>query len=182
MIVALQPVPLAVRVRLSPQFRSYSRPSDLQTRFSHPERLYGTLRLSRPLDIQAFRRSDACGPPGLQTFQPSRLLTTFRINTCKSVSKQRTLTTFRINTYKKQGRGVPQLFRFELPPSYAPRGASIPCALTRLRILPVTTEVYPLRSSESLRVCGKTQFRSSPWTFSAPPTTRYPLPTTHIRG
>src|SRR5216683_6864408 len=27
-----------------------------------------------------------------------------------------------------------------LSPSYAPRGASIPCALTRLRILPVTTE------------------------------------------
>src|SRR5713226_7749914 len=32
-------------------------------------------------------------------------LTTFRINTCKSVSKQRTLTPLRINTYKKQGRG-----------------------------------------------------------------------------
>jgi hypothetical protein len=34
------------------------------------------------------------------------MLTTFRINTCKSVSKQRTLTPFRINTYKKQG-GMP---------------------------------------------------------------------------
>src|SRR5258708_1862683 len=33
-------------------------------------------------------------------------LTTFRINTCKSVSKQRTLTPFRINTYEKpRGRG-----------------------------------------------------------------------------
>src|SRR5260370_23360146 len=32
-------------------------------------------------------------------------LTTFRINTCKSVSKQRTLTTFRINTCEKQGEG-----------------------------------------------------------------------------
>src|SRR6266404_4236847 len=32
-------------------------------------------------------------------------LTTFRINTCKSVSKQRTLTTFRINTCEKQGGG-----------------------------------------------------------------------------
>jgi hypothetical protein len=29
----------------------------------------------------------------------------FRINTCKSVSKQRTLTTFRMNTYAKQGEG-----------------------------------------------------------------------------
>src|SRR5712691_1241839 len=32
-------------------------------------------------------------------------LTTFRMNTCKSVSKQRTLTTFRMNTYEKQGEG-----------------------------------------------------------------------------
>jgi hypothetical protein len=34
-------------------------------------------------------------------------LTTFRINTCKSVSKQTTLTSFRINTYKKPGEGGP---------------------------------------------------------------------------
>jgi len=32
-------------------------------------------------------------------------ITSFRINTCKSVSKQRTLTTFRINTYEKRGEG-----------------------------------------------------------------------------
>jgi|SRR5579859_4017675 len=30
-------------------------------------------------------------------------LSTFRINTCKSVSKQRTLSAFRINTYAKTG-------------------------------------------------------------------------------
>jgi hypothetical protein len=30
----------------------------------------------------------------------------FRMNTCKSVSKQRTLTAFRMNTYEKQGVGV----------------------------------------------------------------------------
>ena len=30
----------------------------------------------------------------------------FRIRTCKSVSKQRTLIAFRINTYKKHGEGV----------------------------------------------------------------------------
>src|SRR5579859_7128418 len=34
-------------------------------------------------------------------------LTTFRINTCKSVSKQSTLTPFRMNTYEKRGEGVP---------------------------------------------------------------------------
>ena len=38
-------------------------------------------------------------------------LTTFRINTYKSVSKQRTLTTFRINTYAKRGEGG-KAFRF----------------------------------------------------------------------
>ena len=32
-------------------------------------------------------------------------LTTFRINTCKSVSRQTTLTSFRINTYEKTGEG-----------------------------------------------------------------------------
>jgi hypothetical protein len=32
-----------------------------------------------------------------------------------------------------------------LPPSHAPRSASIPCALSRLRILPVATGVYPIR-------------------------------------
>jgi len=34
-------------------------------------------------------------------------INTFRMNTCKSVSKQRTLTIFRMNTYAKRGRGVP---------------------------------------------------------------------------
>ncbi len=89
------------------------------------------------------------------------ILTTFRINTCKSVSKQRTLTPFRINTYKKTGGGGPR-FPFPLPtthytlltfsrPSHAPRGASIPHALTRLRILPVTTGVYyPLQPRNPL--------------------------------
>src|ERR1700687_6084780 len=50
---------------------------------------------------------------------------------------------------KKRGGGAPppvynqQLPRLQLRerPSYAPRGASIPCGLTRLRILPVTTWV-----------------------------------------
>src|SRR5712692_1280566 len=82
-------------------------------------------------------------------------ITTFRINTCKSVSKQRTLTLFRINTYKKQGEGGTPTFARErqsldwhsLPPSYARRSSSIPCGLNRLRILPVTTGVYPPTAS-----------------------------------
>src|SRR5712692_5811110 len=86
-------------------------------------------------------------------------LTTFRINTCKSVLKQRTLTPFRMNTYKKTGGGGcrqsagsdQQLpcSRLSQRPSYAPRSSSIPSVLTRLRILPVATGVrvplYPER-------------------------------------
>jgi len=39
--------------------------------------------------------------------RPSVPLSTFRMNTCKSVSKQRTLSPSRMNTYEKpRGRGV----------------------------------------------------------------------------
>src|SRR5260370_25863693 len=52
---------------------------------------------------------------------------------------------------EKGGEGGTRLFRVSSvqPPSlqppepYAPRNAPIPCALIRLRILPVTTGVYP---------------------------------------
>jgi len=37
----------------------------------------------------------------------SSIISPFRINTYKTVSKQTTLTTFRINTYEKQGEGGP---------------------------------------------------------------------------
>ena len=39
----------------------------------------------------------------------SALLSTFRMNSCKSVSKQRTLSFFRMNTYAKTGGGGPPL-------------------------------------------------------------------------
>src|SRR5260370_5314342 len=53
---------------------------------------------------------------------------------------------FRIRSYKNTVGGVPPTLprHPSLPPSYAPRGASIPCCLSRLRILAVTTGVYPL--------------------------------------
>jgi len=55
-------------------------------------------------------RFPSCPLPHLRP--PPRLhplcVSTFRINTCKSVSKQRTLTLFRMNTYEKpRGRGGP---------------------------------------------------------------------------
>ncbi len=40
-------------------------------------------------------------------------VSTFRMNTSKSVSKQRTLSVFRINTFEKQGRGWPVIVNQE---------------------------------------------------------------------
>jgi hypothetical protein len=61
-------------------------------------------------------------------------LTPFRINTCKSVSKQATLTPFRINTYKKTGEGGTRLFRVSSvqPPSLQPPASRTLCATWRL--------------------------------------------------
>ena len=96
-------------------------------------------------------------------------LTTFRINTCKNVSKQMTLTPFRINTYEKQGEGGLQrpASSIQPPEPYAPRNAPIPCALIRLRILPVTTGVYPSLlppkiSRCALCLCGSPSFTHYP--------------------
>jgi len=52
----------------------------------------------------SFTKSVLCEGPH-STRHSLLTLTPFRINTCKSVSKQRTLTSFRINTYEKQGGG-----------------------------------------------------------------------------
>jgi hypothetical protein len=54
--------------------------------------------ISLPTLQSTFRR----GLSSLISYYSSPL-TTFRINTCKSVSKQKTLTPFGINTYKKGG-------------------------------------------------------------------------------
>ncbi len=63
----------------------------------------------------------------------------FTICTCRHPS----CNPFRMRTYKNIGGGgiqhCPRQASF--PPSHAPRDASIPCALIRLRILPVTTGV-----------------------------------------
>ncbi len=103
---AHQPVSLAVHARLSPQFRSDSRPSD----FRKPP--------DRPLSVASVSPVEGLSAthyPLVTTHSP---LTTFRINTCKSVSKQTTLTTFRINTYKKTGEGgTPTLPRLQRPAS-----------------------------------------------------------------
>ncbi len=51
-------------------------------------------------------------------------LTPFRINTCKSVSKQRTLTRFRINTYEKRGEGGPPLAHYSPLAAHSPNLAA----------------------------------------------------------
>src|ERR1700687_514693 len=57
--------------------------------------------------------------------------TTFRINTCKSVSKQTTLTTFRMNTYEKTGGGGTRHFRLSSVSLQFPASRTI-CATWRL--------------------------------------------------
>src|SRR6266851_7963483 len=59
---------------------------------------------SRPSDAPSAAPKRAHFAKGFKSIDTATI-TTFRINTCKSVSKQRTLTTFRMNTYKKQGEG-----------------------------------------------------------------------------
>jgi hypothetical protein len=54
---------------------------------------------SAPSKLTALRSSALSYPP------PLFALCTFRMNTCKSVSKQRTLSTSRMNTYAKTGGG-----------------------------------------------------------------------------
>jgi hypothetical protein len=58
------------------------------------------------------------------------VLTTFRMNTCKSVSKQRTLIIFRMNTYAKRGEGgeghLPNLASIPQFAVHSP--ARLPCA------------------------------------------------------
>jgi hypothetical protein len=75
-------------------------------------------RKSFPCHSYANTQDRGVTPP-LKSFSPLAThnspltLTPFRINTCKSVSKQRTLTCFRINTYEKhrEGEGEHQLYR-----------------------------------------------------------------------
>jgi hypothetical protein len=60
--------------------------------------------------------------PPLTTHSP---LTTFGMNTCKSVSKQSTLTTFRMNTYEKRGGGGYRDSGFDYPPLATPDSLSV---------------------------------------------------------
>jgi len=108
-----QPVSLVVRRRLSLQFLSYIRPPQFRNSLD-------------PALIVALKCLPTIHCLRLATHS---LLTAFRINTCKSVSKQSTLTAFRINTYEKQGEGGPPTKTDALAEStanHAPQPA-LPC-------------------------------------------------------
>jgi len=81
-----------------------------------------------PAGLRFFKTDPLCSPPRINTYkrQGERPLfaqlwchvSPFRMNTCKSVSKQRTLTPFRMNTYEKHGGwGVSQRFQFPRQPT-----------------------------------------------------------------
>jgi len=85
--------------------------SKLQPLFSRPScNLVNTIvaepvHLSPSLSPLCSDLSALCVKPFLAFAGRQAPLTPFRINTCKSVSKQTTLTSFRITTYEKQGEG-----------------------------------------------------------------------------
>jgi hypothetical protein len=65
-------------------------------------------RSTSALSVPQWQKNRGHPPPDLHNF--SAPINTFRMNTCKSVSKQRTLSPFRMNTYAKTGGGGPSSF------------------------------------------------------------------------
>src|SRR2546425_5946222 len=65
--------------------------------------LIGKLQVFILNNLKPFRMNQITKSPHFAQFWCT--VNPFRINTCKSVSKQTTLTSFRINTYEKQGEG-----------------------------------------------------------------------------
>ncbi len=100
----------------------------------------------------------------LQTRQQTSNLTTFRINTCKSVSKQTTLTPFRMNTYEKhRGEGV------------AVSVATISICSGRVRFPQGMASAIPQADSSSLVGAGACPARRQP------PAHRLPRSKKHLR-
>jgi hypothetical protein len=62
-------------------------------------------RLISVFSVPLWQKNRQHPPPDLHNFGAP--INTFRMNTCKSVSKQRTLSPFRMNTCEKRGEGAP---------------------------------------------------------------------------
>src|SRR5882762_5332819 len=73
-------------------------------------------------------------------------LTTFKMNTCKSVSKQRTLSTCRMNTYAKTGGGGHTPFRYRPGTSLTNQTGSIPDTARTLAIACKTSACHGKRA------------------------------------
>jgi hypothetical protein len=88
---------------------------------------------------------------------PPPLVTPFRINTCKSVTKQTTLTPFRINTYAKPGEGGPHPVCSVLP-RQGPSFGTLPNSLPRFMHLSashLSTLTHHAPSSSSPLDCAR---------------------------
>src|SRR6266404_425042 len=74
---------------------------------SRPPKSHRIISFADPHPLTLFKsyRSKNRGRGPLRSFNIATHLSTCRINTSKSVSKQTTLSSFRMNTYEKQGRG-----------------------------------------------------------------------------
>src|SRR5260370_2752449 len=91
MKLALQPVPRSPGAKTAPpNLSTCAQCPSIDSAIALFPRTAGPYRDLRPAS------------PALQNAMP---VSSFRINTCESVSKQRTLTSFRINTYEKPGGG-----------------------------------------------------------------------------
>ena len=90
---------------------------------------YAQRGASVPSDFNRLRILPLATGVACKNTEPATL-STFRMNTCKSVSKQRTLTIFRINTCEKQGGGGLELYTVSRPTSPACLESGLPIHTT----------------------------------------------------
>ncbi len=114
--------------QLNPFFRSPQPLSPLSTAFT-PNRPLTPLSTAFTQNtgggVPSYSMSSQCLATAGQS-PHRRPLTTFRMNTCESVSKQRTLTIFRMNTYVKPPGGGPTPSRYGPGTSLTEQTGSIP--------------------------------------------------------
>ncbi len=138
---ALQPVPQAVRGR----FASQSLPIPAALYAASPATCFPLPTAHCPLPTAHCPLPTTHFPR--RPNRPISLITTLLQTLCRRENSQLLYNQTIPNSFAKTpgvGGTLTLLRRAWLRPSYAPRYASIPCALTRLRILPVTTGVCTL--------------------------------------
>jgi hypothetical protein len=127
MKLAFQPVRCKLRARLTPpNLSTCARCASIDSAIAL---LLGTAGPYRDL-----RPASSATAPAMQNATPA---STFRMNTCESVSKQRTLTTFRMNTYEKQGEGGPLAHAITRNPGSLRRDPKKPPRFSRALCVPM---------------------------------------------